>query len=400
MTPFFRTLPPAGNKIPLSLLLHSLKHTGNDRLNGTGLFTQYLDGAHLLYLSSGRAALWLILRGLQSMHPTRKKVILPAYTCPAVVSAVLKSGLQPVLCDINLDDFGYSQNDLEDLIDENVLAVIVVHLFGIQANINPVAELCKKHGILVIEDAAQAFGNEDRSTGTKLGLIGDAGFFSFGRGKPISMLYGGLVATKSNAIYNRCVEIYHDSVPHSSITENLIYLTRLGCYSIFSNPSFYWAPQRLPFLHLGETIFEPDFTISKGSNISSGIARILLQDLDNDKKNRMARAQWYIENVPDTVVSTRALSVAYPFLRYPLLTKDRTTRDVLLKKLNSIGISGALFYPCPLNELPGLLGVLHDNNVYHNAKKLSETLLTLPVHDRVTKHDVSRIKRVIESTAL
>jgi perosamine synthetase len=394
MTPFLRTLPPAGNKIPIPAILRSFKRKNSTE--GLKALTNFLGAKQVLFLSSGRAALWLTLKALSSLQPSRHKVIVPAYTCPAVASAVLKAGLQPVLCDINLDDFGYAQSDLEDLIDEDTLAVIVVHLFGFPANTKPVANLCQQNGAFFLEDAAQAFGNELPSTNEKLGLIGDAGFFSFGRGKPVSALHGGLIATTSNIIYDTCLEIYN-SIDNSSTSENITYLAQLGCYSVFSNPSLYWIPQGMPFLHLGETIFQPDFPASKGSDIASGIAETLLENFEDDKKSRMEKTQWYNENLPETIAVRRLSSAAYPFLRYPLITKDRAHRDALLKGLNSIGISGALFYPCPLNELDGLKEVLRDNNVYLNAKNLSERLITLPVHEGVKERDMIRIKRVIES---
>jgi perosamine synthetase len=396
MTSFFRTLPPAGNKIPFSLISRSLS---NCHIDGSGFLSEYLEGAHTLFLSSGRAALWLILKALSSIHPERKKVIIPAYTCPAVASAVLKAELKPILCDINLEDFGYFQDNLENLIDKDTLSVIVVHLFGFPANTEQVAGLCRKNGIFIIEDAAQAFGNKQPSTNDKLGLIGDVGFFSFGRGKTISALHGGLVATRSNMIYDQCLETYHN-IGNSSASETLIYLAQLGCYSIFSNPSLYWIPQRMPFLHLGETIFEADLPVSKGSNIASGIAETLLDNFEEDKKNKMEKTQWYNKNLSVTIRSENQPLANYPYLRYPLILISKAYRDSLLKKLSFIGITGALFYPCPLNELDGLREILGDNSTYINAKNLSERLITLPVHESVTQRDLTRIKEVIESVNL
>jgi perosamine synthetase len=393
MTPLFYSIPPTGNKIPFSLILQSLKK-GRD--GTSGFLSEYLEDAHTLFLSSGRAALWLILKALSSLHPSQHKVIIPAYTCPAVASAVLKAGLTPVLCDINLDDFGYSQDDLENLIDEDVLAVIVVHLFGFPANTESVAGLCRKNGIFVIEDAAQAFGNRQLSTGKKLGLIGDAGFFSFGRGKPLSVLHGGLVATSSESIYEQCQQIYNTLDSTENVGTDLKYCASLFGYRLFSYPYLYWIPQSIPFLHLGETIFEPDFPVSKGSDIASGIVEALLKNLESDKKSRMDKTQWYNENLPETTAFSRLSSAGYPFLRYPLIRKNKTHRDALLKKLSSIGISGALFYPCPLNELSGLREVLDDHRTYINAKSLSEKLITLPVHEGVTKRDMIKIQSVIE----
>lgn len=396
MTRFFYTLPPAGNKIPISLLLRAM--FGANRNNGlqkSEALKQITGDGHTLYLSSGRAALWLILKTLSELSPKKRKVIIPAYTCPAVASSVLKVGLQPVLCDVNLDDFGYSVEDLDRIIDENVLAVVVVHLFGFPANIGEVIPICRKINAFVVEDAAQAFGNELPSSRAKLGMIGDAGFFSFGRGKPLSAIHGGLVVTKSEAIYDRAVEICQNLGTASGMG-NLKYLSQLGCYDLLSSPYLYWMPQKIPSLHLGETIFEPDFFLTKGLKSSASIIEGLLESLEDDKKGRMTKSQWYNSELPNTPILKRPPYSEYPFHRYPLLAQDKVVREAIMKGLRSIGISGALFYPCPLNELPDLRDVLQDSRTYPNAKQLSDALITLPVHEGVTLRDMNNIKSVIE----
>jgi perosamine synthetase len=397
-TPLFHSIPPAGNKIPSSAILRSFKRRRSNSHESESLsLRRFLDDAHILHLSSGRAALWVILKAISALQPERKRVIIPAYACPAIASAVLKAGLQPVLCDINLDNFGYSVDDLVNLLDNSVLAVIAVHLFGFPTNIDVVTPLCREHDVFVVEDAAQAFGNDVPSSGNKLGLIGDIGVYSFGRGKPFGVLHGGLTATASEEIHEQCLRIYDTLDSQKNIGTDLTYLVSLFGYRLFSNPYLYRIVQSIPFLHLGETIFEPDFPVSKGSDIASSIVEALLEGFEHDKTGRMEKTQWYNKNLP-TAAFTRVSSEGYPFLRYPLVTKDKTQRDALLKALDSIGISGALFYPCPLNELSGLRDVLRDNSVYHNAKNLSGRLVTLPVHEDVTERDMIRILRVVEST--
>jgi len=397
MTRFFYSLPPAGNKIPLSLLFKAMiGGSRNGGLENSTALKKVIGNAFSLYLSSGRAALWLILKTLSEFNPKKRKVIIPAYTCPAVASAVLKAGLQPVLCDVNLDDFGYSADDLERTFDEGVLAVIVVHLFGLPANIDQITPICRQHDVYLIEDAAQAFGNELPLTGTKLGTIGDAGFFSFGRGKPLSAIHGGLVVTISEKIYKKALEIYENLYSPSS-SENIKYFPYAGFYDLLSSPYLYWMPQKIPSMHLGETIFEPDFPLTKGLKTSGHIIEGLLDSLERGKKGRMVRSQWYNNELPDTPIFKKPSRPEYPFHRYPLLIKDRAVRDKIMKELKSVGISGALFYPCPLNELPGLCDILQDSQVYTKAKQLSHSLITLPVHEGVTSRDMHNIKSVTES---
>jgi perosamine synthetase len=347
-------------------------------------------------MSSGRAALWLILKAISRSQADRKKVIIPAYTCPAVASAVRKAGLTPVLCDINLQDFGYNIEQLESKIDDNVLGVVAVHLFGFPSNVDSISELCSPRGILVIEDAAQAFGNELPQTGQKLGLIGDAGFFSFGRGKPLSALHGGLAVTRSETIYESCHETYEKLLDGTSACSGVKYSANLGFYSLFSAPHLYWIPQMIPALHLGETIFEPDFVVSKGSQHAYKIVEMELRSFKEEQNRRMRKAQWFSDQFSGMSGVSEAPSPCYPYNRYPLIAKDRNTRDFLIEELVSAGVSAALFYPCPLNELPVLSNILQDSSVYQKAKNLSDTLVTLPVHDGVTQRDMQRIAAVVK----
>lgn len=398
--PRLYSLPPVGNEIPFSVVLRSV--TGKGNLSNTAWVNHiqgYLGAKHVLYLSSGRAAFWLILKSFSQARPEKKEVIVPAFTCPSVVSAVLKIGLKPVLCDINLEDFGYSDLDLKAKITERTLAVIVVHLYGYPAGVEKVYECIAEREVSVIEDAAQAFGNEQvHSPYGKLGLIGDAGFFSFGRGKPLSIMHGGLFVTNSDEIYQNTLSIYQ-SLDKATSFQGLKYLLKLGSYSLFSSPHLYWLPQSVPFLNLGGTIFEPDFLISRGLHTAAWVLDEMLKYLEKNKEVRKENASWFATNLSAIPSVNRPPHAVYPYLRYPLTVHDKKLRDQVLEKLVSHGTGAAQSYPCPLNELPKLREILNDNNIYPNAKHLSQTLITLPVHAGVSPQIRMKILDLIQLNA-
>lgn len=349
----------------------------------------------MLYLSSGRAALWLILKTLSSMSPKKREPIIPAYTCPAVVSALLKADLRPVLCDINNADFGFSGQELQQKINKNTLAVMIVHLFGYPANIEEVKGCCKQNNLFVIEDAAQAFGNTLlNSPARKLGLLGDAGFFSFGRGKPVSLSYGGIFATKSEEIFTEAKKIV-ESIDQRNGVGFFRYMLRMSSYSLFSNPHLYWIPQGIPFFHLGETVFKPDFIISPGIGPAASLFAELLPTIKGERKIREENSSWYFQEFQDIPWVEKAPRGDFPYLRYPLLIKGKNRRDLILSRLLSEGTGASLFYPMPLNELPGLKELLNDSATYPNAKKLSESLITLPVHSGVSPSHREKILNII-----
>jgi dTDP-4-amino-4,6-dideoxygalactose transaminase len=353
------------------------------------VFEPYLGTTHSFFVSSGRGALWLILKALSKMAPDRREVVIPAYTCPAVASAVLKAGLKPVLCDINLTGFGFSLEQLDARVGRNTLATVVVHLFGYPANVRDVLSLCKSRGAFVIEDAAQAFGNSTLESEThKLGLLADAGFFSFGRGKPLTAVHGGLVVTPSQEI-SRGISRVYETLHSPGRAETAAYLLRLGVYSLFYNPSLYWLPERLPFLGLGETVFEPDIDVSKGHAAAALVLYDQLDSIEEDKRTRAENAAWYASSLSGFTKPPG--TPGFPFSRYPAIFESKAHRDRVLNALLSAHTGAALFYPTPLNELPGLREVLGDETVYTNARRLADTLITLPVQRHVTAAAKARI---------
>jgi dTDP-4-amino-4,6-dideoxygalactose transaminase len=393
--PLFYSLPPAGNKIPIKAIARAMQNDRRFSATSFGPIKELLPAKYLLYLSSGRAALWLLLKALSRIQPGKQEVIIPAYTCPAVASAILKAGLKIVLCDINLNDFGFAKDELERKVRKNTLAVVLVHLFGYPASIGQVKECCRKHGIYLIEDAAQAFGNSPLdSPESKLGFLGDAGFFSFGRGKPVSLMHGGILATDSEDIHREAGK-FCDNLNHSRF-QNLRYGMLLGSYSVFSNPYLYWIPQNMAFLHLGETIFEPGFQVSAGASLAVSLMTEICGEIESEKTVRQENAHWYYEKLADVPYVQGPPNPDFPYLRYPLFIGNKNVRDGILEKLTSHGTGATLFYPSPLNELPKLKEILSDASIYPNAKQMSDSLITLPVHSGVTASHRHKIIELIK----
>jgi dTDP-4-amino-4,6-dideoxygalactose transaminase len=308
------------------------------------------------------------------------------------------AGLKPVLVDINPTDFGFDRQDLERKIGKETLAVVVVHLFGYPAAMDPARKLCREGDVFLVEDAAQAFGNTlPGFPEKKLGLLGDAGFFSFGRGKPIGALHGGLAITGSAEIHEQAKAIYGRLDGTSSIG-GLTSFAALLLSSCLSDPRLYWIPQRMPFLHLGETRFSPDFPLKKGCSGVIPVLGLLFRSLQEEKRIREENSSWYRHSLPPVSGSALSLRDRYPYLRYPLLVRDRTLRDRLLGRLSSDGTGASGLYPCPLNELPHLKERLDDGRRYRNARMLARSLITLPVHPGVTPETREKIRRITHQT--
>lgn len=388
------SLPPVGERIGGEKILKHIVRCGDAPPNS---FETFLKTKYFFCVGSGKTALWLGFRSLSRLRPARREIIVPAYACPDIVSAVLKAGLKPVLSDINPDDFGYSIKDLRRTIGSDTLAVVHAHFLGHPGNFNEVRDFCKENDIFIVEDAAQAFGNLSLDTPpNQLGTLGDIGIFSFGRGKPVSVLHGGILCTNSDEIYDSA-KLFYQRLSKPPKTESLIHPCLLLGYDFFMSPYFFWIVQRMPMLHLGQTIFNPDFAIRGPMTYAFRLAADVASRLERDKGIRAANCEFYRQHFENGSMAANNPTPYFPYLRYPLVIKDPWSRDRILSKMAFFGTGAARLYPCPLNELDGLKEVLGDKKIYDGARLLSKCLITLPVHSGVAAGQRRRILDLLHS---
>lgn len=154
-------------------------------------FAQYHAVAHGIAVASGTAALHL---GLWAMGIGRgDEVIVPSFTFAATVNAVRMVGAKPVFADIDPHSFCVSRETVEPLVNARTAALIQVHLFGQPSAVDELVDLCARHGLVLVEDAAQAHGAEWH--GKPVGGFGAFGAFSFYPTKNMTTGEGGMITT-------------------------------------------------------------------------------------------------------------------------------------------------------------------------------------------------------------
>ena len=147
-----------------------------------------------LLLRSGRQALLLALSLADSDKP---RVVIPSFLCRAVADAILAAGKQPRFVDIG-DDLNVTAQAVEQALDDTVSAVIVPHMFGKPAQIDQIEALCRRRGVLLIDDAAAAMGIQH--AGRPLGSFGQAGIFSFAQQKSLTAGQGGALVAPAQTL--------------------------------------------------------------------------------------------------------------------------------------------------------------------------------------------------------
>ena len=167
-----------------------------------GRLKQIFSGTEMIPCGQGRVAIELALRALDVSEGS--EVILPSFCCASVLQPVLAAGATPVLADVG-EELNLTVDTVERALSSRTRAIIVPHLFGNPANIQPIVELARVKRIFVIDDAAQALGG--RLDGKPLGAFGDAGVLSFGKGKVCFGTGGGVLLASHSDLLERTRKI-------------------------------------------------------------------------------------------------------------------------------------------------------------------------------------------------
>lgn len=352
----------------------------------------YFGVKHVFLLSSGKAALATILRGLAAGSP-RRKVIIPAYTCYSVPSAIVQAGCRVVLCDVAPHTLDFDYSDLQRQVDEETLCIVAPHLLGQAADIPRVRAVAQVHGVTVVEDAAQAMGG--RLNGHWLGTQGDVGFFSLGRGKNVTAGSGGVILTDSDRIASQLSVIY-ETAPEASLKSQIANVLMVAAMCLTIHPRLYWLPAGLPFLRLGETIYDPHFAIHKMDGTRAGLLAGWEERLRVSNTERADRALRYLERIPallQQVELVRLRGVTY--LRLPLLMPSAEKKAAVCALAKERGLGVSHLYLAPISDIPELEGMLSPRR-FGGARALAERLVTLPVHHYVNTTDIERICRSLQ----
>ena len=160
----------------------------------------YVGKKYAIAVANGTAALELAAVALNLKEGD--EVIMPSFTIISCAQAIVKAGAKPVLVDSDLHTFNMKVEDIEARITPRTKAIMVVHIYGLPVDMDPVIALAKKHKIKIIEDAAEVHGQTYK--GKMCGSFGDISIFSFYPNKHITTGEGGMVLTDDEALAKRC----------------------------------------------------------------------------------------------------------------------------------------------------------------------------------------------------
>lgn len=328
-------------------------------------FADYIGVSYAIAVSNGTTGLHLALHGL-GIKPG-DEVIVPDMTFVATVHAVLQTGATPVLVDVEPDTWNLDPVAVKRAITPKTRAIIPVHLYGHPAEMEPLQHIAEEHGLLLIEDAAEAHGAEYH--GRRVGGIGAVGVFSFYGNKIITTGEGGMITT-------------NDLI----VAERLRYLKDHGM-----------VPTRR-YYHT-EIAFNYRLT-----NLQAALGLAQLEQIDAFIAQRRNVMQWYTELLAG--VSNVALNVERPgicnvyWLSCLVLgDKCRISRDDLMQQLRVQGIDTRPFF-VPMHQLPHLANyrtVGRDSDQCPQSARLGSNGLNLPSGPHIDQAVARRIATAIKN---
>jgi len=389
-----RTLPPAATPLTLSDLMNGCRAEIAGPSTVSTFQRELEAGFQVRYcflVSSGKAALWLILSALKKLHPERNEVLVTALTCFSVPAVIRRTGLKILLCDIDEQTLDFDYRLLPEKLERpQLLCVIVTHLFGRPAEVQRLKSLLAEKTIPVIEDAAQAFAAE--AQGQQLGTLGDLGFFSLGRGKALSTLAGGVVLTNRPDLAAQLKSFEEQLATFSPLARVKMAVVAL-VLAVLQRPSLFWLPKLLPWLKLGETLYEPEFELKKFTPFQAGLARNWRHKITEFKRLRRANAQIW------TALLDRLGQFHYgrhrgqipDLIRFPFRLASPELRQQLLAESLLRGFGIAATYPSTIDAIPELSGQFVGEK-YPVAERVVRSLVTLPIHPYLKPGDIDAIR--------
>lgn len=390
-----RHLAPAGAPIRAIDLARWIAAASSDPAQAFGDRLRRTVGIrHVHATVTGRAGLTILLRALRTLAAAgRDEVVLPAYTCYSVAASVVKAGLRPRIVDISAETLDFDQQQLEDADTSRTLAVVATNLYGLPNDMPYLEAFARQRGVFLVDDAAQALGAT--VGGRASGTWGDAGLYSFDKGKNVSAIDGGAIVTSSDAVAAAVAREMAVLGPPSG-KDDLALVVKAAVYWALLRPWLYWIPQRLP-LGLGETRFTTDYPLERASRLQLGLAATMLDRLQEFSTARVDRATALLEGLETAghVTPIRPLAGSQPvYLRLPLLAATPQARDEMVRVLNQAGIGATGSYPTSIADIPALApmtGAAH-------ARFVAERILTLPTHPYVSQTDVRHIRSALTGT--
>lgn len=317
---------------------------------------RYHSTAYAIGVASGTDALMLALRAAGVGQGD--EVITTAFTFFATIEAILYVGARPVFVDIDPRTYNINPDLIEGAITERTKAILPVHLYGLPAPMDKIVEIAKRHGLVVIEDCAQAFGAS--INGQKVGTFGEAGCYSFYPSKNLGGFGdGGMVVTNSEEVARGVKLLRNHASEGGYLHQGLGYNSRLD-------------------------------------ELQAALLLVRLKRIDRDNTLRAERARYYTQLLGSLVRCPHVPEgYTHVFHQYTIRHPER---DRIKAALAEEGISSVVYYPVPMHLQTPLRELGYTEGALPETEKAAGEVLSLPMHPFLSQAEQDRICEVIEKS--
>jgi len=317
-------------------------------------FSSFCGAKYGVAVNSGTSALHLALLAA-GVGPGDEVITVPC-TFVATVAAIVYTGAKPVFVDVDAVTYTMDPAQVEAAITPRTKAILPVHLYGNPVDMDPIIDIARRHGVLVIEDAAQAHGAEYK--GRRCGSLGEMGCFSFYPGKNLGAYGEGGMVTTDNPEVVKKIRMLRD-----------------------------WGAEK-KYEH-----------VLKGYNyrmegVQGAVLRVKLRYLESWTELRRAHAAAYQTMLSDTDLKlpTEIPGNRHVYHVYGVLTRRRKE---LMETLNSQGIQTGIHYPYPVHLLPAYADLNYPKGAFPVSETIAEQELSLPMFPELSTDQIELVGQAL-----
>lgn len=324
-------------------------------------FKKFIGMEHSVAVSNGSDALDL---SFQALNLTKDdEVILPSFSIISCLSSIIRSGAKPVFADVSIETSNITLDEIKRVRTKNTKAVLVVHTYGLPADIDQIKDYCTENSLTLIEDTAEAHGM--MFEGKYCGSFGDISTFSFYANKHITSGEGGMIMTNSKKIFQTLQQM-----------RNLDFNNERR----FVHNKFYWN--------------------SRLSGLQAALAYSQIKNISKVIYKKQQQAAIYdsllsqIKEISIPIKSYRGTENNYWV--YGIVLKTPNLRDKLIENLHNNGVESRPFF-WPLHLQPAYLNSNNAENIeLINSEYLGKNGLYLPMGAHINKKIQKKIVNILE----
>lgn len=328
-------------------------------------FAQYCGTKYCIGVANGLDALTLIFKGFIELGKLSlgDEVLVPANTYIASILSVINAGLKPIFVEPDIETFNISVSDIERNIKPNTKAIMAVHLYGQLANMDTIQKIAKKHGLLVVEDAAQAHGavansntKAPNSKFLKAGNLSHAAAFSFYPTKNLGALGDAGVVTTNDSALKNCIELMRN----------------------------YGSPKKYVNKILGYN--------SRLDELQAAFLNVKLKYLDSDNDRRRQIANRYIDEIDNDKIKLPYYNRTKNHIFHVFVVRVEN-REHFMDHLKANEIGYLLHYPIPPHKQSAFSNYGHLKLPVTEA--IHNTVVSIPISPVMTDLEVDKVVNVL-----